>query len=224
MAYKQNRQTRTKPNGGLYKLLQLPEIFQSHEMEHWIGGIIGMLCILQLLQGSRSTTYEVIGDEKTMDIICDAEEDKGNIPIRQVLDVSGLTFEVADDLETLYYNGDIKVLMDVPSGSIGMEVDVFRWERSQWLPTPLALKRDSLCNTLTNPRELWYPLFKNIPKEELICPPGKGHVYTLSNVSNHEFVRNMPLADIAGDLKAVVHLSSGDLKTCVVFFFKVYIN
>ncbi|KAH8366487.1 hypothetical protein KR084_011105, partial [Drosophila pseudotakahashii] len=200
------------------------EVFESHEMELWFGGIIGLLCIMQLLQGSRSTNYEVIGDEKTMDIVCDAQEDKGNVPLRQILDISGLTFEVADDLETLYYNGDIKVLMDVPSGPIGMQVDVFRWERNEWMPTPLCLKRDSLCKSLTNPRELWYPIFRKIPKNEMICPPKKGHIYTLNNVSNHEFVRNMPRMDIAGDLKAVVHLSSGDLKTCAVFFFKVYVK
>nr|XP_016924127.1 uncharacterized protein LOC108005378 isoform X1 [Drosophila suzukii] len=193
-------------------------------MEHWIGGIVGLLCILQFIQGSRvkSTTYEVIGDEKTMDIVCEASEDKGNTPIREILDIGGLSFEVADDLETLFYRGDIKMLMDLPSGPIGMQVDVFRWERSQWLPTPLSLKRESLCKALINPWELWYPIFKNIPEIEMICPPGKGHIYTLNNVSNHEFIKNMPHVDIAGDLKAVVHLSAGDLKTCVVLFFKVF--
>lgn len=48
------------------------------------------------------------------------------------------------------------------------------------------------------------------------------HVYRLANVSNHVFVRNMPYANIAGDAKAVVHLTSGDIKTCAVIFFKIY--
>jgi len=109
-----------------------------------------------------------------MDIVCEASEDKGNTPIREILDIGGLSFEVADDLETLFYRGDIKMLMDLPSGPIGMQVDVFRWERSQWLPTPLSLKRESLCKALINPWELWYPIFKNIPEIEMICPPGKG--------------------------------------------------
>ncbi|XP_017064487.1 uncharacterized protein LOC108103490 [Drosophila eugracilis] len=193
-------------------------------MKQWIGWIVGLLCILLVLKGSWSTTYEVIGDEKTLDIVCTAAEDKGNIPISKILDITNLTFDMAADMETLYFNGNIKVLMDVPSGPIAMEVDIFRWERNSWTPTQLALKRNDLCQSLTSPRELWYPIFRNIPKEELICPPNKGHIYTLKNVSNHEFVRNVPSADIAGDLKALVHLTTGNIKTCAVLFFKVYIT
>lgn len=172
---------------------------------------------------------------------------------------------MAADLETLYFNGDIKVLIDVPNNPMAMEVDVFRWERSEWIPTTLAMKRDSFCMSLSNPMELWYPIFLKVPKEEMICPPKKGvssewmdfrrrklrfgktlrhtncilylvtnyleelhllsifqHVYRLANVSNHVFVRNMPYANIAGDAKAVVHLTSGDIKTCAVIFFKIY--
>ncbi|KAH8391575.1 hypothetical protein KR200_005646, partial [Drosophila serrata] len=170
------------------------------------------------------TNFEVIGDEKTMDIYCSAEEDQGDISFREYVDVSGLTFDVADDLETLFYNGDIKMLLDVPQGPITMQVDVFRWERSQWLPTPLSLKRDDFCQSLLSPYELWHPIVRNIPKEKLKCPPTKGHIYTLTNVSNHLFVKNMPNMDIAGDLKAVVHLSAGGHKTCAVVFVKIYAN
>ncbi|KAI8034475.1 hypothetical protein M5D96_012749 [Drosophila gunungcola] len=129
---------------------------------------------------------------------------------------------VADDLETLFFSGDIKVLIKVPSGPIAMQVDMFRWKRSQWLPTPLSLKRDSLCRALSNPTEIWYPVYRKVPKDQMICPPKKGHIYTLNNVSNHAFVNNMPRLDIAGDLKAVFQLSSGNLKTCAAVFFKVY--
>ncbi|XP_052855865.1 uncharacterized protein LOC128264449 [Drosophila gunungcola] len=191
-------------------------------MEQWINWSIGLLCIMQLLQRSWSTNYELIVDEKTMDIHCDAEEDQGNTPISQILDISNITFKVADDLETLFFSGDIKVLIKVPSGPIAMQVDMFRWKRSQWLPTPLSLKRDSLCRALSNPTEIWYPVYRKVPKDQMICPPKKGHIYTLNNVSNHAFVNNMPRLDIAGDLKAVFQLSSGNLKTCAAVFFKVY--
>ncbi|KAH8256707.1 hypothetical protein KR038_004686, partial [Drosophila bunnanda] len=171
-----------------------------------------------------ATNFEIIGDEKTMDIFCNGEEDLGDISIREFVDVSGLTFDVADDLETLFYNGDIKILMDVPQGPITMEIDVFRWERSQWLPTPLSIKRNNFCQALLNPYELWHPVVRKIRKDQLTCPPKKGHIYTLTNVSNHLFVKNMPHVDITGDLKAVVHLSVGGHKTCGVVFFKVYAN
>ncbi|XP_016984379.1 LOW QUALITY PROTEIN: uncharacterized protein LOC108048331 [Drosophila rhopaloa] len=207
---------------GPYKLLHPLGIIKNPEMEQWIGWSIGLLCILQLLQGIRSTNYEVIGDEKTLNVQCDAQDAQGDTSIRDILDISGLTFDVADDLETLHFNGDIKVLVAVPSGPIAMQVDVFRWQRSQWLPTPLSLKRDSLCKSLRNPVEIWFPIFRQVPRAELICPPKKGHIYTLRNVTNHAFVNNMPHVDIAGDLKAVVRWSAGDLKTCAVFFFKVY--
>nr|XP_017024990.1 uncharacterized protein LOC108076586 [Drosophila kikkawai] len=182
------------------------------------------LCILALLAVSQSTNFEIFCDEKTMDIFCNAEEDQGDISFREFVDVSGLTFDVADDLETLFYNGNIKMLMDVPQGAITMEIDVFRWERSQWLPTPLSMKRDNFCQALVNPHELWHPIVKSIPKKQLKCPPTKGHIYTLTNVSNHLFVKNMPYVDITGDLKAVVHLGVGGHKTCAVVFFKVYAN
>ncbi|EDW46204.1 uncharacterized protein LOC6618010 [Drosophila sechellia] len=207
---------------GLYKLLQPSEIFKNHEMEQCIAWIFALLCILHSLRGTSSTTYEVLGDDKTLDIVCDASEDRGNTPIRQILDISGLTVDMAADLETLYFNGDIKVLIDVPNNPMEMEVDVFRWERSEWIPTTLAMKRNNFCKSLSNPMELWYPIFMKVPKEEMICPPKKGHVYRLANVSNHVFVRNMPRANIAGDAKAVVHLTSGDMKTCAVIFFKIY--
>ncbi|EDV46439.1 uncharacterized protein LOC6550046 [Drosophila erecta] len=192
------------------------------EQLHYWSCIIGLLCILQTLRGTQGTTYEILGDDTTLNIVCSAAEDRGNTPIRQILDISSVSFDMAADLETLYFNGDIKVLKDVPNIPIGMQVDIFRRERSEWIPTPLAMKRDNLCQSLSNPMELWYPIFMKVPKEEFICPPTKGHVYSLANVSNHVFVRNMPRMDIAGDVKAVVHLTSGDMKTCAVLFFKIY--
>ncbi|KAH8280759.1 hypothetical protein KR054_010251 [Drosophila jambulina] len=172
----------------------------------------------------QGTNFEIIGDEKTMDVYCNAEDDHGDVSFREYVDVSGLTFTVADDLETLLYNGDVKILKDLPPGPITMEIDVFRWQRSQWLPTLISLKRDNFCKALMNPRELWHSVVKTIPKEQLKCPPNKGHIYTVTNVSNHLFVKNMPFVDVVGDLKAVAHLGVGEHKTCAVVFFKVYAN
>ncbi|XP_043660242.1 uncharacterized protein LOC122624648 [Drosophila teissieri] len=211
-------------SGGPYKLLQPLEICENHEMVQCIGWIIGLLCILQSLQGTQSTDYEILGDDSTLHIECSAAEDRGNIQIRQILDISTLTFNVAQDLQTLYFNGDVKVLMDLPKSPIGLQVDLFRWERSEWIPTPLALKRHNLCQALSNPLEVWYPIFMKIPKKEKVCPPIKGHVYSLVNVSNHGIVRNMPRMDVAGDVKALVHLTSGKLKTCAALFFKIYVT
>ncbi|XP_020802165.1 uncharacterized protein LOC110179115 isoform X2 [Drosophila serrata] len=92
------------------------------DMELLARSLVGLgLWILALMAVSQGTNFEVIGDEKTMDIYCSAEEDQGDISFREFVDVSGLTFDVADDLETLFYNGDIKMLMDVPQGPITMQ-------------------------------------------------------------------------------------------------------
>ncbi|EDX02546.1 uncharacterized protein LOC6525603 [Drosophila yakuba] len=191
-------------------------------MEQCIGWIIGLLCILQSLQGTQGMNYEVLGDDTTLNIKCNAAEDRGNTPMQQIIDISNLTFNMAKDLETLYFNGDIRVLMDLPNRPIVLQVDVFRWERSEWIPTPLALKRNNLCHALFDPLELWHLVFMKVPKKEKVCPPTKGHVYSLVNVSNHVFLRNLPRMDVAGDVKALVHLTSGDIKTCAALYFKIY--
>ncbi|KAH8336184.1 hypothetical protein KR074_009932, partial [Drosophila pseudoananassae] len=170
----------------------------------------------------QSTSYEIIGDERTMNFICDDQDNHGNVPLGKILDPSGVHFEVADDMETLYYTGDVKMLDNLVRGPITMEADLYRWERSQWLPTGVSLRRDNFCEALKNPRELWFPLLKKMGINVNFCPPKKGTSYTLTNVSNHVFVQNMPFADVAGDLKAVVHFGNGGRKTCLVIYLKVY--
>ncbi|XP_017055899.1 uncharacterized protein LOC108097874 [Drosophila ficusphila] len=221
MAYKQNR--RTKPQSVGRSVVQgQPESLEHHEMEKWVSWRFGLLCGLQLLQGIRSLNYEIIVDEKTLKVQCDPQDDKGNIPFNQIFDVSNLTFDMADDLETLYFNGDVRVLIDLPKGPITMQADLFRWERGQWLQTPLAQKRNDLCKALNNPLEVWRPFVIKVPKSQRKCPPNKGHIYTLSNTTNHGFVPHMPRVDIAGDLKAVIHLSTGNIKTCTTVYLTVY--
>ncbi|XP_017137185.2 uncharacterized protein LOC108152395 [Drosophila miranda] len=184
---------------------------------------ISLLVILRIAI-CISVNYEIIGDEKTMAIECNGMENEGNIQVRQILDISDVHFVIADDLETLYYSGDIKVLMDIPHTPITLQLDVFRWVRSEWLPIPLSIKRDDFCQALLDPWELWHPVVREIPKSQLKCPPNKSHVYSLRNISNHLFVNNMQSVDIVGDLKAVVHLSTDQYKTCMVVFVKVYAN
>ncbi|KAH8373245.1 hypothetical protein KR009_008459, partial [Drosophila setifemur] len=170
----------------------------------------------------QGTNYEVIGDERTMNLVCDDHDNQGNLPLRQMLDISDLHFDIAEDMETLYYSGNIKVLTDVPRGPITMDLDLFRWERSQWLPLSVSMKRNNFCLALKDPREIWFPIVNNIPKNQRQCPPKKGHIFTLTNFTNHIFVNNMPNVDIVGDLKAVVHIGAGGQKTCAVVYFKVY--
>lgn len=109
-----------------------------------------------------------------MNLVCEDQDNRGNVPLRQIFDISGLHFDVADDLETLYYNGDIKMMGSLVQGPITMEADVYRWERSQWLPTGLSMKRDNLCEALKNPIEIWYPVLKKIGMNINACPPKKG--------------------------------------------------
>ncbi|KAH8344880.1 hypothetical protein KR067_009780, partial [Drosophila pandora] len=171
----------------------------------------------------QSASYEIIADERTLNLVCDDQDNHGNTPLRQIIDISGLHFDVAEDMETIYYNGDIKMMGSLVRGApITMEADVYRWERSQWLPTGLSIKRDNLCEAIKNPMEIWHPILMKIGINLNNCPPKKGSVFTFRNVSNHAFVRNMPFADIAGDLKAVVHLGNGGKNTCVVVYLKVY--
>ncbi|XP_022233517.2 uncharacterized protein LOC111081689 [Drosophila obscura] len=183
-----------------------------------------LLVLILRIGGCTPVNYEIIGDEKTMAIECDGMDNEGDIQVRQILDMSDVRFVIADDLETLYYSGDIKVLMDIPQSPITLQMDVFRWVRSEWLPTPFSIKRDDFCKALLDPWEFWHPVVRELPKSQLNCPPNKSHVYSLRNISNHLFVNNMPSVDIAGDLKAVVHLSTDQHKTCMVVFVKVYAN
>ncbi|KAH8283281.1 hypothetical protein KR018_004215, partial [Drosophila ironensis] len=173
----------------------------------------------------QCSNYEIIVDERTLSLTCSDQDNRGNIPLSDLLDISGLHYEVTDDLETLLFSGDLKVMMDIPPRSpITMQMDVYRWQRSQWLPTGMSLKRENLCQALNDPREFWHSVIQSIPRSQRQCPPKKEHIYTLTNVSNHQFVSNMPSADIAGDLKAVVHFAAGSRMACASVFVKVYNN
>ncbi|XP_068141472.1 uncharacterized protein [Drosophila tropicalis] len=182
-----------------------------------LGLILGLASIV-------CTKYEIIGDEKSLLATCDPSEDMGNLAMKDIVDLSDLSFTLAEDMETVYVSGDIKVLLHIPNAPIKMEVDVFRLERGRWMPTIISIKRDSLCESLRDPREFWHFYLMQISKGHLKCPPDQGDIYTLNNLTNHIVVKNLPRWDIEGDLKALVHFSIDQHKTCVAVYSKVYVT
>ncbi|KAM8720597.1 hypothetical protein ACLKA7_006609 [Drosophila subpalustris] len=178
--------------------------------------------LLSLLLLAESTDYDIVVDEKMWMSACNSEDDEGNTPISDVMDVSDLSFVLDDDYETLYISGDITVKLERPVTPIKIEVNVKHWERSQWVPTIISIKRDDFCKSLEDPFEFWYTFIATqIPKEERPCPPDLGQVYSMRNVTNRMRAEKMPNWDVEGELKAVMHFTIGKLKTCVLVYFTI---
>ncbi|XP_034482959.1 uncharacterized protein LOC117788326 [Drosophila innubila] len=180
--------------------------------------------LLSLLLPVESTDYDVVVNEKTWSSSCDSEEDEGNTPLSELVNISDLTFVLDKDFETLYISGDITVKLQIPKTPIEMEVNVKHWERSHWEPTIISLKRDDFCKSMEDPFEVWHTyVVTQIPKDQRTCPPELEHVYSLRNFTNRVRLEKMPHWDVEGDLKAVVHFTVGKLKTCIPVYFTITI-
>ncbi|KAH8276735.1 hypothetical protein KR044_002705, partial [Drosophila immigrans] len=177
------------------------------------------ICLFPL----QSTNYDIVLDDKSLVMPCSKEDDRGsNMAISDILDVSNLKLILDEDIETLYMSADIAMKVQLPKAPIKLEVDVFRWQRSQWVPTIIALKRDDFCKTLADPFEIWHIyVVTQIPKDQRVCPPKQGHVYHMRNITNRMVVKNLPRFDIEGDLKSVLHFSVGHMKICALAFVQI---
>ncbi|XP_064555980.1 uncharacterized protein LOC135440631 [Drosophila montana] len=179
--------------------------------------IVYLLAAL-LLHGAETADYNVFLDEQLIQESCGSTEGKGNMALSELVETR-LTTVLDSDYETLYISGDIIVKQALPHVPIKFEVDVSRWERGQWVPTFVTLKRDDFCKSLKDPFELWHLYYiTQIPRQQRTCPPHQGQVYSFTNVSNRMLVENMPRWDIVGNLRAVVHFSAGDMKTCLLIY------
>lgn len=122
----------------------------------------------------QSATYEVIGNEKMFVTRCEGEDNKGNVEVSELVDLSQLKLQYEDDYETLHLSGKI-VLKKELQNPIKLHIVIYRWVRDKWAPTDISLKRDDFCKSLRNPFEPWHLfLISQIPQEELICPPKLG--------------------------------------------------
>ncbi|KAH8387659.1 hypothetical protein KR093_008541 [Drosophila rubida] len=172
----------------------------------------------------QATNYDIVADDKTLVMPCSKAEDKSNMAISDFLDVSNLQLVLDKDFETLYISLDAAFKVQLPKAPIQMQVDVLRWERGQWVPTVIALKRDDVCKSLADPFEIWHPyIVTHIPKAQRVCPPKQGHVYRLRNITNRMELKSFPRWDIEGDLKAVLHFTVGHMKACALVFVTVAI-
>ncbi|XP_032295889.1 uncharacterized protein [Drosophila virilis] len=171
-----------------------------------------------LQHGAETANYNVFLDEQLIQESCDSTDDKGNVALSELVETH-LTTVLDNDYETLYISGDIIIKRALPRSPIKFEVDVSRWERGQWVPTFVTLKRDNFCKSLKDPFEVWHLYYiTQISKQQRTCPPQQGQVYSFTNVSNRMVVRNLPRWDIEGNLKAVLHLSAGNMKTCILIY------
>ncbi|KAH8398033.1 hypothetical protein KR222_010557, partial [Zaprionus bogoriensis] len=167
----------------------------------------------------KSVNYVVTVDERMFGARCEDGDNKGTTDIDDLVDVSQLKVLYDDDFETVHASGNVIIKRDLPKEPIKMEIKVYKWNRRGWEETALLLKRNNFCKSLRDPFEAWYSyIMIHIPREQRICPPEQGHTYTLYNLTNRVFVRNVPRFDIEGDLKIVMNFAAGDLKTCLLLF------
>ncbi|EDV92145.1 uncharacterized protein LOC6565721 [Drosophila grimshawi] len=180
-----------------------------------------LLLLLMPLRGANSATYGVTFDERIFQS-CSRNEDKGNVPISDLVDTSEVTIVLENDYETFHFSGDIIIKKQLPNVPIKVHVEIYHLDRGEWVPTVAALKRDDFCKSLKDRIEPWHLYYiSQIPKDQRTCPPHIGQVYKLRNVTNRMTVKHMPYWNVDGDLKAVMHFSAGDIKICAVMYFTV---
>ncbi|ALC48272.1 CG13002 [Drosophila busckii] len=184
-----------------------------------------LLAAVLLLQRVQSANFDIILDERGLLSDCSPEDDAGNLRMHEFLDISRLSTEFDEDLETMYFNGDVIVRRDLAAlqEPVKLQLAVYRRQRSAWQPTLVSIKRDDFCKSMHNPFEFWYIyIATRLTAAERECPPKLGHVYQLRNISNRMYIGNIPDFDIDGDLKCVVHFTQGPYKTCMSIYLTVY--
>uniref|UniRef100_A0A1I8NY43 Uncharacterized protein n=1 Tax=Stomoxys calcitrans TaxID=35570 RepID=A0A1I8NY43_STOCA len=109
--------------------------------------------------------------------MCQESEGKGRTNLKELVDLN-LVEDYADDMETIMVNGNItiKVALD-PKIPIGLDIEFYKWERGNWVNTIFSLSRNNLCSSFLVPTEVWYSIVTQLPEEDHLCPPEKGHVY-----------------------------------------------
>ncbi|XP_023178690.2 uncharacterized protein LOC111604746 [Drosophila hydei] len=151
-------------------------------------------CLLALLTlRAESASYEVFLDERIFQESCDSKEDKGNVPLSELLD-NHLTSVLVDD--TSYMSGDLIVKAQLPPGHIRFEADISRRERGRWVQTFVSLKRDNFCKSLFDPFELWHLyIITQIPRQQRICPPQKGFGSVCRSDLRNAYCLGKPMQD-----------------------------
>ncbi|XP_037938346.1 uncharacterized protein LOC119675246 [Teleopsis dalmanni] len=181
--------------------------------------MLNWLCIFLVIFISHqinATDYEIIGDDSCFFTRCSKEDNKGNVDIMTILDVSNLKHEYSDDLETVRTNGKIMVKGNMPKNvPIRVELELLRWQHGQWVETSISIRRNDFCKSVFDPTEIWYDYMNNLAKNDRDCPPKKGKAYLLKNVLNRVIVKNVPMAAFPGQYKAIMHLISGNFSTCI---------
>uniref|UniRef100_A0A1I8Q860 MD-2-related lipid-recognition domain-containing protein n=1 Tax=Stomoxys calcitrans TaxID=35570 RepID=A0A1I8Q860_STOCA len=103
------------------------------------------------------------------------------------------------------------------------KAEIYKWQRGSWVNTIFSLYRPDLCASLFKPTEIWYSFIVQLPKEDRKCPPEKGHVYYLKNLSNRMEVYNLRIAgDYSGKYKSIMHYTFDNTTLCVSFEFNAW--
>ncbi|XP_030378905.1 ERI1 exoribonuclease 2 [Scaptodrosophila lebanonensis] len=158
---------------------------------------LATLVLLCSLCGSGKTAdYDIIADDKTFLENCYGKDNKDYLSLLDIIDISGLQYTVADDLETIYVNGNIVFKLSIPDEPIKIHVEVWRWDRGVWKPTLYSMNRPNLCQAIRNPLELWHSIIRKISDKQLVCPPQKDGIYTFRNLTNRLELNNVPRWDV----------------------------
>lgn len=132
--------------------------------------------VLQL----QGYSYKIVPEEDTIFVPCLGEESEF---IDKYLDISDLSFDREDDEETIIVDGTVVWNFEVNKKreKVKVNIDVEKDNQGLWIPTPISIERDDICDRMFIPTEYWAPYVEKFSAEQRICPPAVGVCFGIFN-------------------------------------------
>ncbi|XP_005187384.1 uncharacterized protein LOC101891662 [Musca domestica] len=134
----------------------------------------------------------------------------------KAVDISDLSFQHSREGD-LIVKGPIKFITTLPE-NLPVTIETYKKERGEWQPTLFTLKREDVCISLFDERELWSTYWENTPKEQKTCPFSKGQILDMD--FSEQISLNIPMPNVDGEYKSRIELGhQGDeFYMCAVAF------